>query len=404
MANDLQSLYKMRDILKREEYVRTYNEGVKQNLKKSVCSTIATELGRKNKAYQDYQSIRSEKQKELVKKNHHVIPTVLLLIAFAVAIIITAIVSKDPMYGLMYFFVTCVWGMMISFVMVAGASDKQKPKNEYFIGFRKALFSIMFVACIVLSIVFASVSGACDNFWKWLLAVVLFVVWIVANFFFIGKASWVVLVLAICISVAIYKVWIGMIYAEDSGAKADCDDKVRIAKAHYERTCADYDAAYNAQYAKMKDAFLKTLKPDTSAQEKRAMLPVIPQQFQNFDMINKLIWCIEQRYAYDIVGARNWYLQQEHNAAMQQKMNNIANEVRRSNDIAAQAAADARAAHAEAMKAVNTLNKNVEKGNKLAEKGNQIARDNVAANQKAADYAEKTYDQLRSGTTSVHIK
>ncbi len=134
------------------------------------------------------------------------------------------------------------------------------------------------------------------------------------------------------------------------------------------------------------------------------MLPVIPQQFQNFDMVNKLIWCIEQRYAYDIVSARNWYLQQEHNAAMQQKMNNIANEVRRSNNIAAQAAADARAAHAEAMKAMNALNKNVEKSNKLAEKGNQIARDNAAANQKAADYAEKTYDQLRSGTTSVHIK
>lgn len=394
----------MRDILKREEYTKAYNDGVRQNLKKSVCSAIPNELGRKNKAFQDYQSIRSEKQKELVKKKQHVIPTVLLLIAFAVAIIITAIVSKDPMYGLMYFFVTCVWGMMISFVMVAGALDKQKPKNEFFIGFRKALFSILIVVNIVLSIVFASASGACDNFWKWLLAVVVFVAWIGANFFFIGKASWVVLVLAICVSVAIYKAWTYMIYAGDYGSKADCDDKVRIAKARYDQACADYDAAYNAQYAKMKDAFLKTLKPDTTAQEKRAMLPVIPQQFQNFDMVNKLIWCIEQRYAYDIVSARNWYLQQEHNAAMQQKMNNIANEVRRSNNIAAQAAADARAAHAEAMKAMNALNKNVEKSNKLAEKGNQIARDNAAANQKAADYAEKTYDQLRSGTTSVHIK
>ena len=81
---------------------------------------------------------------------------------------------------------------------------------------------------------------------------------------------------------------------------------------------------------------------------------------------------------------------------MMQRLNNIANEVRRSNDIAAMAAADARAAHAEAMSAIDEVNKNIQKGN-------QIARESAEANKKTAYYAEKAHDQLKYGTTSVRI-
>ena len=396
MANDLQALYKMRDILKREEYTKAYNDGVNENLKNSVNASLASWQGQKNSAWANYNRVKEGKVRAAFLKKSIITPLIIFAISFVVLLLITLSVSKNVQYGLMYFFVSYASCTLYSMIGVLGQQQPGNKGYEYYSGLKTALFWIFFLTCLALSVYFAVSSGALSGgFWRFVLAILVFVMWIFANFFFVGKASWWMLLVLAAIYISLISVFVMMTSMGTLGSKAESDPDVRAAKARYDKACADYDAAYNSQYAKMKAAFSKMLKPDTTTQEKRAMLPMIPQQFQNFDMVNKLIWCIEQRYAYDIVGARNWYLQQEHNAAMQQKMNSIVSEVRRSNDIAAQAAADARAAHAEAMKAMSTLNKNVEQSNKLAEKGNQIARENAAANQKAADYAEKVYDQLK---------
>ena len=62
-------------------------------------------------------------------------------------------------------------------------------------------------------------------------------------------------------------------------------------------------------------------------------------------MVNKLIWCIENRYADTIVQARNWYLQQEQNAAMMNQLNGVAKKLGDIEKIQKEAAAEAAMAH-----------------------------------------------------------
>jgi len=400
MASDLQSLYKMRDILKREEYIKAYNAGVNENLKKAVVASLGEQQRQKKDAWWYYNEAREESIRAGSVKKNTVIPFVIFIVIFAVMLSVTLSVCENTEYGLMYFFTTCANATLY---LLMGLSENllkllEKNREPDHYGFKKAVYWIFLVSSLILSAVFAVSSGTLSGgFWSWVLAIIVLWLWPIANFFFVARASWWMLVVLAVMFITIISVAIAMTSVDVNNQKVEADPNVRSAKARYDKACADYDAAYKSQYAKMKDAFFKTLKPDTTTQEKRAMLPIIPQQFQNFDMVNKLIWCIEQKYAYDIVTARNWYLQQEHNAAMMQSMNNIAEQARRSNDIAAQAAADARIAHTEAMKAIDEMNKNIQKGNK-------IAQSNAAANQQAADYAKKTHDQLKYGTINVTVK
>lgn len=62
------------------------------------------------------------------------------------------------------------------------------------------------------------------------------------------------------------------------------------------------------------------------------------------DTVRKLIWCIENRYAYDIVGAKQWLAQQAHNKLVQKQLKQLNEAQERTYKMAEEASRDAWAA------------------------------------------------------------
>ena len=141
------------------------------------------------------------------------------------------------------------------------------------------------------------------------------------------------------------------------------------------------------------------MRADNYSQDKRALVSVIPANLQTLDMVNKLIWCIENRYADTIVQARNWYLQQEHNAVMMQQLNGVAKKVGDIEKIQKEAAAEAAMAHQAILGAINNqtsaINKQTSSMNKQMDKLNKTAKENAESNKKTAYYADKIHHEIK---------
>ncbi|MBQ8528534.1 MAG: hypothetical protein IJ459_02225 [Clostridia bacterium] len=100
-----------------------------------------------------------------------------------------------------------------------------------------------------------------------------------------------------------------------------------------EKVQKQYDEEYKICYEEAAELYANSYKEDTFA-DILASCP-IPNPLKTINMVSSLIWCIENGYARDIVGARNWYLQQERNQAMMDKLQGIAEENRRQAEEAA---------------------------------------------------------------------
>ena len=393
--NDLQQLYKMRDLLKTEEYVTSFNKNIDQQLINAVNGSIPELVKNKDEAYKKYQNVK-EKAVNKIEGNSNFWILIIYIALVAIALLISLFQSSDFNASAIHILCTSIWVLLFIMKEVFFWCDYIPIKLFAFLAF---------AANAILLINFVSGQGV-EGFWGWLGAVIVLILWPISNFFFLGPVVWLSLVSFFVSLIYLFASFSVMTpNADDKKAnqsKADQTEEVKQAKAEYQRAYDTYCAAYWKQHGLIKGNYQKMKKRDTYTAEKKAMLNVIPANLQNMDMVNKLIWCIEQRFAYDIVSARNWYVQQEHNEAMQKKMQAVANELNQANRIQAQAAAEAAEANKAILAAIENqtyeqtkaINNQTDSMTKQMEKLNQTARENADANKETATYAGKIYREF----------
>lgn len=395
MANtDLQYLYKMREYLEQEEYIKEYNSLIDQKM--NIAFEQSCQKAKENV---------TQAEQNISQKTNHIkanikadisewrIKTfiVSLLITIIAPIFLAILFSPDLPKTLMYIFVTFLWGTCICIVNHDKFSENQMTT-----------IIILMIVCLIGAIISASAYGV-SGFWQWLLAIILVTLWPIVNFFFLKPLIWLsilTIILTFFTSLLAY-----FIDAEDTeNEDVSNHNDIIEAKAQYEQACEVYQITRKRNYPILQAEFQKRKKnPNVYANEKKAMQSIIPANLQNLDLINKLIWCIEQRYANDIVSARNWYLQQAYNQAMLKKLDIVADECRAIRQIAARAAADAAAAHKAVLTALNentnAINKQSDAMNKEFGKLNKTAERGVKAAERGANAAEKGARAAEEGAT-----
>ena len=399
MANqDLQTLYQLRDALKREEYIKTFNNGIDENLKKAANTAVTTYVTKKNAAYTKYARLKNEKVQGSINSAMRA-ALLFVLIPAAITAILIFILSSDVTKSLLHLSCTVTWALMVSWFASLG-TDKQNQNRGRVIKTMFAVFALFFVITAII----ASMYGV-SGFWRWLLAILVYAVWPIANFFFLKPVVWLSLVslfFILCAGIApLYENFFARTENDkkDDLRNAEQSSDVRQAKGEYDIACRAYETAYNREYERLAPSFQKLKKADNYTQEKRALLPVVPANLQNLDMVNKLIWCIEQRYADTIVQARNWYLQQAQNMAMMQKLDGVAATLNDMKKIQQRAADEAAAAHRATLAALqeqtDAINKQTGAINKQLGKLNTTAKENAEANKQTAAAADKIHRELK---------
>ena len=394
MANtDLQYLYKMRELLEREEYVKNYNAQVIQNLNTAVNITTSQQLEQKNKAQKYYENLKDQKFNTLNKRKRDIILLIYWL-AIGLLSLLAVSISSNINRSLIFILCTTLWASVIMIIILIGSEKGVSP------------LMLLSVACVFLVISLASSNGV-SGFFHWLGAIIVFITWPISNFFFMKPVIWLSVITQIVNFVSILTVNAFMDddvenNQSDKNYSTANDADVISAKREFEKISKEYEEYYNHQYSLLKAEYQKALKGDTYTKEKRAMQSIIPANLQNLDLINKLIWCIEQRYANDIVSARNWYLQQAYNQAMLNKLNAIADETRKTRQVAERAAADAAAAHRAIIAAVNentnainnqsqTISNDINNLKRVVGRGVQAAERGAKAAEEGATYSRKNW-------------
>lgn len=397
MANqDLQNLYKMRDALKREEFVKSYNSTITKNHQAAAQNRVVNYTRAKNEAYNKYQSVK-ESHSHGSDRDKFINNLCITIIPFVIGFVLSVIISSNVARSLMHLFCTWVWGFALAMIGCVNieSGNAYKKKTVY-------TYLCFFIASLLGAIITASMCGV-SGFWRWFGAFWLLVVWPIANFFFIGPVRWLSIIsFLVAIFAGSFVITNSQKTEDDKNTdafNAENNAEVKQAKAAYDRACAEYNTAYNAEYAKLSGEYKKLMRADNYSQDKRALASVIPANLQTLDMVNKLIWCIENRYADTIVQARNWYLQQEQNAAMMNQLNGVAKKLGDIEKIQKEAAAEAAMAHQAILGAINNqtsaINKQTSDINKQMDKLNKTAKENAEANQKTAYYADKIHHEIK---------
>lgn len=396
-SQDLQSLYKIRDILKREEYIKTYNKNVNQNHINSTNNAISSLVTRKNMAQRGYENAKAKLRDGTFLTRGFIVPFVMYLVAIvALIILIGARAEENSLYYYMYLAVTVCYFSIILISSVTFATEPTKsggktvPKDVPHSGKSMLVGFLSAVGGFILALFFAGKIGVFVGFFNKVIAFVAFLFWPLTNFLCLGSDK--TLGLIIFFVILLVDIYWAVCINKDWDKTLNSSSEVKKAKEELDRCTNEYNKAYTAEFARQKPDFQKQLKPDTYTKEKNAMVSVLPLQFQNMDMVNKLIWCIEQKYAYDIVSARNWYLQQEQNAAMMQKMQQVANQLNEANEIRRRAAEEAAAASKATIAAIEKQTKEI---NKQMGKLNETAKENAAANKKTSELADKIHMEIK---------
>ena len=104
--NDLQALYKMRDALKNEQYVKSYNENVKENLVRAVNETISDQIALRDYSYDDYIAKKNTRMAEKTNLFCLILPFAVQGVVLLILSLLAFAVSSDVPTTLLYIFIT----------------------------------------------------------------------------------------------------------------------------------------------------------------------------------------------------------------------------------------------------------------------------------------------------------
>ena len=272
-----------------------------------------------------------------------------------------------------------IWGgMSISYIF---AEEFEEKWQVVLCIMKLVVFVIMFFS------IYATQCNPEDSFWMHLLYLVLTIVFFPLLLVF---RPFVVLLMeqsfdgfnVIWVSLIVIAVFAGLAFCDLAGGDGWLTDKcswVKKTRNEFFAAKREYEQEYNSVYPKAQAKYSSLYKVDTFA-EKINYCP-IPASIKSMEMVSNLIWCIENGYARDIVGARNWYLQQEQNQAVRDKLEGIAEENRR------KAAAEAEF-QAKLLKQMERDSQNMQKlGEEIAGGVKDIASSNRKISEKTSDIA-----------------
>ena len=314
--NDLQQLYELRSLIREEQSIVSYNKRVNQNLVSAVNSMIPEQVSRLNNAYNNYVNIK-EKQKKKRKIIDIFKPALLQILVVGVLSVLALIFSPNVPKTLFYIFCTAGWVSL--YCLPSGIKN-----------------NVRFIICFILPFAFAifalCLASDAGVFWGWIGGLLVFLIWPISNFFMLKPLIWLSIVSVVTIGIVFFLIKNNCNEKNDEELETEANNNssVQIAYQNYERVNEEYQKAYNIQYAKIKDKYIKMLKPDTYSAKKKALQSLLPANLQTLDMVNKIIWCIEQKYAYDVVSARNWYRDQEFNEKIRDQIEAV---TKRLNDL-----------------------------------------------------------------------
>ena len=373
MANqDLQILYKMREILRREEYTKHYNSTLDVKYKKDI-EAKTNEYDRKLKP------IPPVEPKPVFKPGIEIdfsIPDIALgiiiaLVLLAAYIAVTLILQNkasekiiflnDPSYNFMgevYVLATAVWGCLAIFFVSLIYGDLGIAIGPSVLSLGSLVFGIIEIVNIFNML---ESNGMLSSKSDWTWTIVMLVLWPVCLVILLLSLRPVGFCLVIVLSMVGAAVLI-ICLSFFTDIDEDIDVNIPItkgrlieneeAKAKYKIAFADYQqemrifeqerkVTLDSEQKSMQLAYQKLKKVDNYSADKKAMLSEIPSSMQNLQTINEIIWCIEQKYARDIVEARQWCRTEKHYEIMEKCAVATAAGIYNLNKIQAQAAADA---------------------------------------------------------------
>ncbi len=340
--SDLEALYKIREIFRRREYVEQYNEQMKRLLDHDVRALLPAEERKRNDSENEYRSARYKawKKKEFT---YCLLGILLFAAAFTLANLVTVWVNRNDHLGRMYLYASCAWVIpAVFFRAYAKGLEDSARKNLTESRLPIALTMILVIAMGVLTFVYAVFADLCTGFFSWLLGILTFSLWPLVNFVFLfnRSVSWAMLLVVIATAFACALLYIPQ--WKLFPRMIDRMPRIRSLLMEYEAALDIYKRAYGDLYnARIRQY---PMLADTSETDQKALAAIIPTELQDPRLINKWIWCIEQQFAHDIVGARNWILQQQQNAAVQEKLNEVAYRPEQAKELREQAIADANTA------------------------------------------------------------
>ena len=312
MATELQYLYRMRQILEYEQYAAEFNKELDKNINQVTERACLEESNNIRIADQKYLNTVNNTKEYIYDKKLSVFVIVCLLV-IAIPICASVLVSPNLAKSLTYIFVTLLWGFGFLCYFAANAGKDGTA----------IAFGVIAGFVAIFTIVAASNMGV-HGFWRWLLAVLVASWWPVTNFFFMKPVIWISIVTAA-------GVFFLLIYFQtmlENDKEAEEYEEVIEAKHNCVIAQKTHEYAYNVRYPLIKAELQKRKKNvNAYANEKRAMQGVVPTSMQNLNEIYKIIWCIEQRYANNIVEARNWFLTQEFREKVLQRMDIMIGEI-----------------------------------------------------------------------------
>lgn len=387
--DDLSILRQIRNLFYTRDAIKAHNKKVDDEIVSAVNKKIPQEFNNRKNAWSIYKDKKEQKKKAIPRFLSILYPAIFLVLLGGFSALSYA-VSANQNLGLIVFLVVGAWfcGGSVAlgiYLMEAVVYSKSKAYVLLYV-----LYGLLALA--VVGVLFFSLYNNWENIMSILprrlgeflsispflacviSTITLFATAPIAVYFFLGKTSWLILLfLAIFITVVI--VFMRVSLKDDYDKAADRSLGVLSAKQYYDKQYAIWKAAYN----ETKPSIAPLYEDDYWVDDIDDRLseyynnPLPPSDI-NLKTINSLIWCIENRYAYDIVGAKQWLrveatinkfqAQIEENARKQRELlarNNEENERRHQEQLAA-----------------------LRKQNSQLEKLNDTAKKNLEANQNAA--------------------
>ena len=375
MANkDLQTLYKMREILEREEYTVSYNRAIDDKYNKDIEYTmIEYDKQKKPKPPVKPSPIIKDKIDIYIGIPGFLLKILLSLVLLAAYVAVTIIMKNEvsdvifwsdsessyDYLGTMHVLFTSIWGCAL-ILFIGSCVDGVITRIVLQIG-------SLAIGIVETIMVFNALelSGDFGGKGDLILAIVLLIFWPIANFIFLFSIEsikiWLLILLNFVIVMVVFAVLSFLISLID-----DDDDDIGICIRIRERTekYKKKDAEkYKLESESFKQksivfeqerkvvleneqkekhpAYQKLKKSDNYSDDKKSMLGLVSSSMQNLKTINELIWCIEEMYATDIVSARQWCRQEKHFAIMEAGMRSLVSGVHNIATIQKKAVAEA---------------------------------------------------------------
>lgn len=385
--DDLSILKEIRNLFNRKEAIKAHNKKVNEQIAIAVNKEIPKEFNNRKSAWNVYKEKKEQKKKSIPRFLSILYPAIFLVLLGGFTALSYA-VSANQKLGAVIFLVVGAWFCAGSIVLGIILREEVLYSQSKVCILLYVLYGVLTVVSI--GVLFFYLKNNWSNMYAALpgfvpitedgsflgcaiLTISMFALAPIVILFFMGKTSWLVLLFAL-IFIAIVIVFMRVSLIDNYENAAERSLSVQSAKQYYDRQNAIWTAAYNKTKPSIAPLYEDEYwEDDINSRLSKYYNNPLPPSDINLKTINSLIWCIENRYAYDIVGAKQW-LRME--ATIKKFQAQIEENARKQRELLAKKNEEDERRHQEQLAMAKAQRRELEKLNDTAKK-------NLEANQNA---------------------